>query len=457
MSRRLTVVGDALLDRDIVGVVERVSPDAPAPVVEQRTVATRPGGAGLAAALLAADGREVTLVTALAQDAGARELRQALEGLEVEVVDIGRGGETIEKIRVRAARQTLLRVDRGVSGAVGAATPSAAHALEDAAGILVADYGLGVAAEPGIRRSLAAAMADGVPVVWDPHPKGAEPVRGVTLATPNRDEARRLVGGRTPADDARELRRRWSAGAVAVTLGPDGAVLVSGEGPPSAIPARPAVGGDPCGAGDRFASAAIAQLADGVAVSLALSRAVSLASAFVAAGGAGTARLEPRRPAAAEVADELQQTLELVASVRARGGRVVATGGCFDILHAGHVATLEAARALGDCLIVCLNSDDSVRQLKGPGRPYVGERDRAAVLSALGCVDAVVTFAEPTPVNVLEVLRPDVFAKGGDYSGSRLPEEDAIAAWGGELVLLPYLEGRSTTNLAEEVRRRVAG
>jgi rfaE bifunctional protein nucleotidyltransferase chain/domain len=194
-----------------------------------------------------------------------------------------------------------------------------------------------------------------------------------------------------------------------------------------------------------------------VAVSLALSRAVSLASAFVAAGGAGTARLEPTRPAAAEVADELQQTLEMVASVRARGGRVVATGGCFDILHAGHVATLEAARALGDCLIVCLNSDDSVRQLKGPGRPYVGERDRAAVLSALGCVDAVVTFAEPTPVTVLEVLRPDVFAKGGDYSGSRLPEEDAIAAWGGELVLLPYLEGRSTTNLAEEVRRRVAG
>jgi bifunctional ADP-heptose synthase (sugar kinase/adenylyltransferase) len=178
MSRRLTVVGDALLDRDIVGVVERVSPDAPAPVVEQRTVATRPGGAGLAAALLAADGWEVTLVTALAQDAGARELRQALEGLEVEVVDIGRGGETIEKIRVRAARQTLLRLDRGVSGAVGAATPSAAHALEDAAGILVADYGLGVAAEPGIRRSLAAAIADGVPVVWDPHSKGAEPVRG---------------------------------------------------------------------------------------------------------------------------------------------------------------------------------------------------------------------------------------------------------------------------------------
>jgi D-beta-D-heptose 7-phosphate kinase / D-beta-D-heptose 1-phosphate adenosyltransferase len=150
----------------------------------------------------------------------------------------------------------------------------------------------------------------------------------------------------------------------------------------------------------------------------------------------------------------VERAARLIGAVRASGGTVVATGGCFDLLHAGHVATLGAARALGDCLIVCLNSDDSVRRLKGPGRPLVGLADRVAVLEALGCVDVVVPFDERTPEAVLRRLRPDVFAKGGDYALAELPEAALLESWGGQAVILPYLEGRSTTQLMKEVVRR---
>jgi D-beta-D-heptose 7-phosphate kinase / D-beta-D-heptose 1-phosphate adenosyltransferase len=144
----------------------------------------------------------------------------------------------------------------------------------------------------------------------------------------------------------------------------------------------------------------------------------------------------------------------VIARVQAEGGTVVASGGCFDLLHAGHVATLRAARSLGDCLVVCLNSDDSVRRLKGPGRPLQPEADRAAVLEALGCVDVVVTFDEQTPETLLDRLRPDVFAKGGDYTVADLPEAALLRTWGGQAVALPYLQGHSTTQLMKEVVRR---
>ena len=145
---------------------------------------------------------------------------------------------------------------------------------------------------------------------------------------------------------------------------------------------------------------------------------------------------------------------DLAAAVRASGGVVVATGGCFDLLHPGHVQTLEAARALGDCLVVCLNSDASVRHLKGPDRPVLGVEDRAAVLRALRCVDAVLVFDEDTPAAALERLRPDVWAKGADYADRELPEAAVLARWGGEVVLLPFVDGKSSTRIIEEVSLR---
>jgi D-beta-D-heptose 7-phosphate kinase / D-beta-D-heptose 1-phosphate adenosyltransferase len=480
-------------------------------------------------------------------------LRALLERAGVAVVDLGLAGRTPEKIRVQAEGRSLLRVDRGSRvGVVGPLGPDGRRALGGAAAVLVADYGRGVAAEPGVRDALAGLPAR-TPLVWDPHPRGPAPVPGARLATPNRAEAAafapQVAGDGLAAMTARgrALAGRWAAAGVAITLGAGGALLVEGAGAPLVVPAP--------------AAAAAGLLADGALPSEAVAGAVAAASAFVAAGGAATVQVDtgqpdtgqpntsqantpqantpqpntpqpntpqantgqpgvPEPPPAGGRAPEregsprrergrtvvhspggspssgssivgsplggtpsggsplggspsggssiggtpsgssptrqspLERALSLIGAVRARGGTVVATGGCFDLLHAGHVATLRAARALGDCLVVCLNSDDSVRRLKGLERPLVPEADRVAVLEALGCVDAVVPFDERTPEAVLQRLRPDVFAKGGDYALADLPEAALLASWGGQAVVLPYLEGRSTTQLMKEVVQR---
>ena len=311
-----------------------------------------------------------------------------------------------------------------------------------------------------------------VPIIWDPHPRGPEPVTGVRLATPNRSEAAGLVpevtgdGLAAVTAQARSLAARWSADTLAVTLGSEGALLVAREAggePPLVAPTLEVRGGDPCGAGDRFASRAAGLLASGTSVAEAVTGAVTAASAFVAAGGAsgaaGIAENPDHRRARSTVLERETFGLpedagEIAARVRASGGTVVATGGCFDLLHAGHVSTLQAARSLGECLILCLNSDKSVRRIKGPGRPLVPEEDRAAVLEALSCVDAVVVFDEDTPETVLEKLRPHVFAKGADYAISDLPEARVVSRWGGQAVILPYVAGRSTTGLIREAVTR---
>jgi D-beta-D-heptose 7-phosphate kinase / D-beta-D-heptose 1-phosphate adenosyltransferase len=434
--RPLVVVGDALLDRDVDGSVGRLAPDAPVPVVDQTAVRVRPGGAGLAAALAVADGRPVTLVTALASDPAAEELRGALDAAGVDIVDLALDGTTPEKIRITTGGRSLLRLDRGGSDVViGPMSATAREAIGWAAGVLVADYGRGVTAQPSVRDALALA-ASVVPIVWDPHPNGPPPVPGVRVVTPNLAEAVALEPAPAGHDDdavaarASALARRWEAENVCVTCGARGAVLAGPRGGRHVVAAATVAGGDPCGAGDRFASRLAGALADGLEPHLAVTRAVEAATRFVAAGGA------------------------MGGGLRTRSGTLVATGGCFDLLHAGHVRTLEAARALGDHLVVCLNSDESVRRLKGAERPLVPQEDRAAVLRALRCVDEVVIFDEDTPVGLLERLRPDVWAKGGDYDVADLPEAEVVARWGGRVELLPFLEGRSSTRLLQEAAAR---
>ncbi len=451
---RLTVVGDVLLDRDLVGAVTRVCPDAPVPVVEDPAETARPGGAGLAAVLAAQDGLDVTLVTPLAADPAGLELADLLAAHGVSVVALPHEGDTPEKVRVRAQGQSVVRLDRGRSGRVGALPPTGADAVLSADAVLVSDYGRGVTSEPTARAALVAA-AGSCPLVWDPHPRGGEPVPGARLVTPNRAEAALLAGAdggggslAGAAANAALLRERWAAANVVVTLGAAGAVLVSADGTPLAVPAEPVRGGDPCGAGDRFAARAAAALAAGALPSEAVLDAVARAADFVAAGGASALGAPGDRSAVEATAEAV------IARARAAGGTVVATGGCFDLLHAGHVRMLQAARALGDCLIVCLNDDDSVRRLKGPDRPLVPQDDRAAVLRALDCVDAVAMFSEDTPEALLDRLRPDIWAKGADYAVADLPEAPLVAGWGGQAVVVPYLDGRSTTRLIQEATRR---
>jgi D-beta-D-heptose 7-phosphate kinase / D-beta-D-heptose 1-phosphate adenosyltransferase len=463
---RITVVGDVLLDRDVVGSVSRIAPDAPVPVLAEQHVRDRPGGAGLAATLAAADGCSVTLLTAVGDDQSGRQLLEAMARAGVQVIRLPYGGRTPEKIRMISGSQVLLRLDRATDlTPVGAPCSTALDAIEGSDAIVVSDYGRGITADGSLRDTLSRAVTR-IPVVWDPHPRGTAPIRNCHLVTPNEHEVSThdRLGARdrrTPtymtavATAARQARHHWGARAVAVTLGPAGALLQQDGAAPLLLPATPSAG-NPCGAGDRFATAAAIALAQGALTSEAVQAAVVQASMFVAHSGErdGTADRDCAVPdvagtgSAADVIDE----------VRRRGGVVVATGGCFDLLHAGHIATLTAASSLGDCLIVCVNSDASVTRLKGLGRPLTPIRDRVRLLQALSCVDAVAVFDEPTPIDVLERLRPDIWVKGGDYflddtdAGAALPEADVIGGWGGQTVIVPYITGYSTTGIIHTAR-----
>ncbi|MBW0101319.1 PfkB family carbohydrate kinase [Pseudonocardia sp. KRD291] len=477
----VVVLGDVLLDVDMLGAVERSCPDAPAPVVDVAGERARPGGAGLAAVLAAElpGVDRVVLVTALGDDEAGARLARLLAG-RVELVALPLRGGTVCKTRVLTGGEVLARLDTGDGRAApGPVPPQVRRALHAADAVLVSDYGRGVAAHEGLRRALAGLDA-GTPVVWDPHPRGAAPVPGARLVTPNRAEARAADPGagedrgpdRGVAGLGERLRRHWACDAVAVTVGADGAVLAPADGGSREIPV-PATGSggmpvaqlrqrDTCGAGDMFAAAATAALGAGSGTAGAVRDAVAAAARFVGDGGAGGRDLDgPSKPHPRADRSEPPvpfdssgppDPFELADRVRRSGGRVVATGGCFDLLHAGHVALLQAARARGDALVVCLNSDRSVRRRKGPDRPLVPAADRARVLAALGAVDAVAVFDEPDPAALLERLRPDVWVKGGDYEGAHLPEAQVVERHGGVVTVLPLVGEHSTTGLVAAAR-----
>ncbi|MCX4791944.1 PfkB family carbohydrate kinase [Streptomyces sp. NBC_01221] len=449
-AQRLVVVGDVLLDRDITGTANRLSPEAPVPILSGAQTAHRPGGAGLAAVLAAREpGWRVTLVCGIGQDEPGAQLRALLDETGVEVIDLATSGTTPVKTRVRAADRTLLRFDTDTDLVPLGPLPDPVRTrLAEAAAVLVCDYGRGITSHDELRQALASAAADR-PLVWDPHPKGTAPVPGTTLAVPNTDEALHFSGHPGPRDLAGDTARAvqllaaWPVKQVAVTRGRDGAVLVAdADGHPLAIPARRAAG-DTCGAGDQLAVTTAVTLAAGRLPSHAMAVAVEAATGYVEAGGPASLTAPP--------APGRTDPLELTARVRARGGKVVGAGGCFDLLHAGHLSLLEQARRLGDALIVCINSDTSVRRLKGEDRPVVGERERAALLAAL---DSVIVVGEDTPERVLAELRPDLWVKGGDYSGRRIAEADLVENWGGEVVTVPFLEGHSTTTRIHHVAQQ---
>jgi D-beta-D-heptose 7-phosphate kinase / D-beta-D-heptose 1-phosphate adenosyltransferase len=456
----LVVIGDVLLDRDLTGVVRRISPEAPVPVVDHLQASVRPGGAGLAAALGARSSRRpVVLVTALGADEHGVTLARLLRDSGVRVIDLRLSGPTPVKSRVRSDHQSLLMLSEApvTPGPVSRClSPAEREVILGAAAVLVSDYGGSMARQASVRAVLTEAVPR-IPVVWDVHPAGPAPVPGVRLVTPNAREAEALVGsvtGQTLSADierARLLLAEWVPASIAVTRGSAGAVLVDGQASlPLVVPAEAVRGDDSCGAGDCFAVTAAALLAEGKLVSESVTGAVDAAAAYVAAGGPTAAAPVCAGRERASPSDALRKAAE----VRASGGLVVAASGCFDLLHAGHVATLGQARKLGDFLIVCLNDDDSVRRLKGEDRPIVPAHERAAVLAALAAVDGVVIFSEDRPDQVLREIQPDIYVKGSDYRLDEVLEAPLIASWGGQTVVLPYVERWSTTGVINKIAQR---
>lgn len=396
---RLAVLGDSILDVDLRGQSRRRCPDAPAPVLDEPGRWHRPGGAGLAAGLLHEySGGDVVLVTALGRDEAAVELARSLgPGVVLDGPPLRR--RTPTKVRVQDGGTTVTRLDEGCEQVVPEVSADEVRsALHGADAVLVSDYGLGLTHSRAVRELLTE-IATHTPIVWDPHPRGAPPVPGAFLVTPNASES--LITAE--ADTAHTLRRarrlaaQWEAEAVAITLGDGGGVWADRSGSGGEVRAeRVPEPEDTCGAGDAFAAACTVLLAGGFSVECAVEAGTCAAGRFVASGAA-TAYAEPRRERGPTVS--MLNPPPEVEEARREGKRIVATGGCFDLLHAGHVDLLRRARALGDHLVVLVNDDSSVRGIKGIERPVVPEHDRARLVGALSCVDAVVLFGESTPMS----------------------------------------------------------
>jgi len=435
---RVVVLGDSLLDRDWHGSATRLCPDSAGPVIDLAMMRSRAGGAALAACAVAQGGADVTIVTALSADSGGRERGEHLAEACVDVIDLGLRGPTPEKIRIHVGDRSFARLDRNCAPVVvpDQWSPSVDVAVRSADALLVSDYGRGLGHLPRTHELIRWVGAN-VPVVWDPHRNNPCPAPGTALATPNLAEARHALGeaGGDGPPDAGEVDTMASrlvdvfGCAVALTCGHLGAVLCDG----AAIEHHSSVAGsgDACGAGDHFAAAVVTALAAGNNTSIAVGRGVEAAGRFVAR---------------TNEADDARQVARLC---HQRGGRLVVAGGCFDVLHAGHVATLEYARSRGDCLIVCLNDDASVTAQKGPGRPINPQHERAAVLRALSCVDAVIVFSGDTPTSVLAELQPEIFVKGMEYRGRDIPEIAALRRWGGRVEYAPIVGDRSTTRVVK--------
>ncbi|MAT84060.1 MAG: bifunctional heptose 7-phosphate kinase/heptose 1-phosphate adenyltransferase [Gammaproteobacteria bacterium] len=460
----VVVVGDVMLDRYWIGDARRVSQEAPVPVVDVGRTEDRPGGAANVALNVASLGARCTLVGLVGDDEAARTLSAGLTaaGVVCDFVTVD-DWPTVLKLRVVSQNQQLLRADferalaRDLSAAVG--ERMAAH-LEGASALVLQDYDKGALSDPGPLVTLA--REAGVPVVVDPKHKPLGRYAGADLVKPNVHEFEAAVGPWEDDDGlvrlGQALCREHGFGALVVTRGGRGMTVVAADGAHQHIPARPVDVYDVTGAGDT-AAAALAVTASLGWDPVACAQVANVASG-IAVGKSGTAAVTGPELALALAASpradrgvlSRAQLADAVAQARARGERIVFTNGCFDILHAGHVAYLEEARALGDRLVVAVNDDASVRRLKGAGRPVNPLAGRLRVLSALSAVDWVVGFDEDTPEPLLEALRPEVLVKGGDYAPDEVVGAELVRAYGGDVRVLGLVADLSTTAIVQRIR-----
>jgi len=467
-GRRVWVVGDLMLDEYLRGRVERISPEAPVPVVHVSGRERRPGGAANVAHQLARLGAKVHLAGVVGDDDAGRALvAQCGEaGIDAAAVATVPGRCTTQKLRVLGHGQQMMRLDweePAPPPGLAAALLASLGALPPPEVLIVSDYAKGVVSAELVAGLVARMRAAGVRSLVDPKNADFRHYRGASVVTPNLREleaaARRRLDPRDPAavaGAARELARTAELEAIVVTLGEHGMLVVPRDAPevPIAATRRPVF--DVTGAGDT----AIAVLALGLAGGAALADAAAVANAAAGLtvseiGAVAVGREEILAALSPVGAPPVLDRAALAARAegwRRAGKRVVFTNGCFDLLHAGHLDLLHRAAALGDVLVVAINSDASVRRLKGPERPLVSEGDRAAVLAALDAVDAVTVFDEDTPLEAIRAVRPDVLVKGQDYRLADVVGRDLVESWGGRVELLPLVPGRSTSSLVERIR-----
>lgn len=471
-GQRVLCVGDVMLDRFVYGVVNRISPEAPVPVLRQTRAASMPGGAANVARNLASLGLQAIIIGAVGSDEAGIELNELLEhspGISARLVPLKERPTTL-KTRLVAGGQQLLRLDAEEVGAPGAAGEHAiiaaiAELVPTVSAVLVSDYAKGLLTDAVLSAILQAAAEHSVPVIADPKGRDFSRYGAVDILKPNAGELGAAMGLPTVTTEEIELalenaQRLLPAKAIVVTRAAQGMSYVSASGDSGHVTGKAREVFDVSGAGDTSLAALAAAVVAGASLDEAVN--VAILASGIAVGKSGTATVS-----AMELLDAIQVShwaqkagcLSVDAMVgqierwREGGLRIGFTNGVFDILHPGHVRVLEESRSRCDRLIVGLNSDASVKRLKGPERPVNAEQARAQVLCGLAAVDGVVIFEEDTPLNLITALRPDVLVKGGDYTRDTIVGADLVEARGGEVLVVPLVPDQSTTSIIARSRR----
>jgi D-beta-D-heptose 7-phosphate kinase/D-beta-D-heptose 1-phosphate adenosyltransferase len=468
---RVLVAGDFMLDEYLWGRVERINPEAPVPVVEVQRETRTLGGAGNVVNNLAALGARVEVLGLVGEDRPGELLRRELArlGVSAEGLFTDPRRRTSRKTRVMAGSQQVVRIDRETRNPVSPQVAEAAQEYLESRlpaldALILSDYGKGALTPVFLQELIRRARDRGLSVVVDP--KGADYTRyaGATVITPNRKEAqlaarRDLETWQDLEAAGADLVKSLSLDFLLITLGPDGMALFDRSGPPTRLPARTREVFDVSGAGDTVVAVvalALAQWRDPL-----LAAALANIAAGVVVGKVGTAPVfrgelerELGRPGA-RLEEKIVDLTELslrVSHLQAQGKKVVFTNGCFDLLHAGHIKFLEDARSLGDALVVAVDTDASVRRVKGEGRPIIGEESRLRILAALEVVDYVSLFTSEELPDLLRSLRPDVLTKGGNYEEEQVAGREIVQAYGGEVRLVPVTETVSVSELINRIR-----
>lgn len=466
---RILVVGDLMLDRYIVGSVERISPEAPVPVLLHAQKYSRPGGAANVAMNLAGLGVQALLAGVVGRDEDGAELTRLLRETKIDCLAIVESERpTISKTRIVSRTQQMLRLDVESREAISQAEMDellqrVRSGLAHVDAVILSDYAKGVLTEAMCQGVIAEARSRGVKIFVDPKSRDFKRYAGSTTICPNLQELSVATGVPAHATDdlldaARQLAVASEIDFLTVTMSEHGIRVLGGDSEYHS-PARAREVADVSGAGDTV----IATLAAGIAGGLEISTAVELANlaAGIVVSKVGTVPVraeemvaELTRSQRAGSTDKVltrERASARVEEWRATGESIVFTNGCFDLLHVGHVTLLEDCKRFGSKLVVGMNTDASVQRLKGPSRPVVGERERAKVMAALGAVDAVVLFDEDTPMELIRAIHPDVLVKGGDYSIETVVGHEEVIAAGGRVEIVPTVEGFSTTNLVQKL------
>ncbi len=472
----VVVVGDVILDEYLSGEFSRISPEAPVGVLDCTHDDLKLGGAANVAANFRKMNCRVELIGITGLDADAARLGALLaqKGIAARGLVASRERPTIKKSRVMAQHQQLLRIDREKRHPIPAALEAKVFAqfkklARKANGIVLSDYNKGLLTGRLLADIIGWAHRNRKPVVVDPKGESFAKYRGADFITPNRGELEKAARMHCPDRAGIERAARWlikehRIGAVLATLSADGMSLFEKRGKGSFFPTVAKEVFDVTGAGDTVVAvftaawlggflpeeaARLANYAGGLQVAHLGAEGVGLeeiAHALAAEAGLGESKIvDAKTPAA------------LAAGLKKRKHRIVFTNGCFDLIHYGHIQYLQKARALGDRLFLGLNSDASVRRLKGPSRPVVNEHDRAHIMAALDCVDQVIVFDESTPLKLIKAIRPDVLVKGGDYTIEGIVGHKEVQSWGGEVKTIKYIEGNSTTGIIKKIVRAHKG